>query len=92
MAIKSCHFRWADVESGRISRGPRFADAAANLPAGGFTTFAIADADSYFAAVKAQGIVLDRDRTQTVDRAAGGGSGKKSGRRHFATNRRCSKK
>ena len=37
-------FTWAGVTSGRISRGPRFADAAARLPAGGFTTFAVADA------------------------------------------------
>ncbi|MFN8442091.1 MAG: glycine--tRNA ligase subunit beta [Caldilineaceae bacterium] len=60
-------FSWAEVESGRTSRGPRFADAAAQLPPGGFTTFEIADADSYFEAVKAQGIVLDRqERKQRI--------------------------
>ena len=50
---------WAHVNSGRVSRGPRFRDARAALPAGEFTTFSITDADSYFDAVAAQGILLD---------------------------------
>ncbi len=58
---------WAGVESGRISRGPRFADAAANLEPGGFTTFDIADSDAYFAAVADQGVILDRaERRATI--------------------------
>ncbi len=52
---------WAGVDSGRISRGPRFADAAADLSAGDFTTFEVANADAYFEAVAAQGVVLDRE-------------------------------
>ena len=52
---------WAGVDSGRISRGPRYADAAADLPAGDFTTFEVANADAYFDAVAAQGVVLDRE-------------------------------
>ena len=52
---------WAHVSSGRVSRGPRFGDARAGLPAGEFTTFSIADADSYFDAVAEQGILLDRE-------------------------------
>jgi glycyl-tRNA synthetase len=60
-------FTWAQIRSGNVSRGPRFADAAARLPAGAFTTFVVADADSYFAAVAAQGIVVDRaERRQLV--------------------------
>jgi len=54
-------FAWAGVTSGRISRGPRFADAAAKLPAGAFTTFTISGAQSYFAAVATEGIVVDRN-------------------------------
>ena len=54
------HFAWAGVSSGRVSRGPRFADAAARLPAGGFTTFEIAAASEYASAVAAQGVLLDR--------------------------------
>ena len=53
-------FTWADVASGNMSRGPRFADAAAQLPAGGFTTFAVPNAAGYFDAVAAQGVMLDR--------------------------------
>jgi glycyl-tRNA synthetase len=53
-------FTWAGVRSGRMSRGPRFRDAAARLPAGGFTTFEIASADAYQKAVAAQGVILDR--------------------------------
>jgi glycyl-tRNA synthetase len=50
-----------------VSRGPRFADAAAQLPPGGFTTFAVADAQSYFDAVAAAGVVVDRtERRQLV--------------------------
>ncbi|MBX3053760.1 MAG: glycine--tRNA ligase subunit beta [Caldilineaceae bacterium] len=52
---------WAGILSGRTSRGPRFADAAADLPAGEFTTFEVANADAYFDAVAAQGVVLDRE-------------------------------
>ncbi len=54
-------FTWAGARSGRTSRGPRFRDAAARLPAGGFTTFDVASADAYEAAVAAQGVILDRD-------------------------------
>ena len=52
---------WAGVVSGRVSRGPRFADAAADLPAGEFTTFVVENADAYFDAVAAQGVVLNRE-------------------------------
>ncbi|MCL4832350.1 MAG: glycine--tRNA ligase subunit beta [Caldilineaceae bacterium] len=52
---------WAGVESGRVSRSPRFADAAADLPPGEFLTFAVANADAYFEAVAAQGVVLNRE-------------------------------
>ena len=71
---------WAHVSSGRVSRGPRFGDARAGLPAGEFTTFSIADADSYFDAVAEQGILLDREERRdriaaavkgTVARAGG---------------------
>ena len=58
---------WANVSSGRESRGPRFRDAQARLPAGEFTTFTITDADSYFAAAADQGIQLDRqDRRRLI--------------------------
>ncbi len=53
-------FTWAGISSDRQSRGPRFADAAANLPAGGFTTFAVENADAYFAAIQQQGVIVDR--------------------------------
>jgi len=53
-------FRWATVESGAVSRSPRFVDAAATLAPGEFATFAVVNADSYFAAVAAQGVVVDR--------------------------------
>jgi glycyl-tRNA synthetase len=53
-------FTWAGVTSGPVSRGPRFADAMAGLPPGEFTTFAVPDADGYFAAVAQSGVVLDR--------------------------------
>ncbi|MBK8051252.1 MAG: glycine--tRNA ligase subunit beta [Anaerolineales bacterium] len=60
-------FTWANVASGRTSRGPRFADAVAKLPPGGFTTFEAPDAASYFDAVAAQGVVVDRtERRQLV--------------------------
>ena len=52
---------WAGVSSGRQSRAPRFADAAANLTAGDFTTFSIVSADSYFDAIADQGVIVDRD-------------------------------
>lgn len=61
---------WANVSSGRESRGPRFRDAQARLPVGEFTTFTIADADSYFAAAADQGIQLDRqDRRRLIAEA-----------------------
>ncbi|MBX3014418.1 MAG: glycine--tRNA ligase subunit beta [Caldilineaceae bacterium] len=53
-------FQWAGVTSGQASRGPRFADAAAHLPAGGFTTFVVPHADAYFTVVAEQGILVDR--------------------------------
>ena len=58
---------WAHVRSGRESRGPRFRDARARLPAGEFTTFRIADADSYFTAAAEQGVQLIRqDRRSRI--------------------------
>jgi len=59
-------FTWAGVASGNLSRGPRFADAAARLPAGGFTTFPIKDAQSYFDAVAAECIVVDREERRQL--------------------------
>lgn len=53
-------FVWAGVSAGNVSRGPRFADAAANLPAGDFTTFAVPSAHDYTNAVAAQGILVER--------------------------------
>ncbi len=53
-------FRWAGIQSDRQSRGPRFADAAAKLSVGGFTTFAVEKADAYFAAIAQQGVIVDR--------------------------------
>jgi glycyl-tRNA synthetase len=53
-------FTWAGVTSGAVSRGPRFADTAADLAAGGFVTFPVAAADAYFDAITAQGVVVDR--------------------------------
>ena len=61
-------FTWADTSSGGMSRGPRFADAAADLPAGEFTTFAVPDSASYFDQVAAQGIVIDRDERRQLVR------------------------
>ena len=61
---------WAHVTSGRVSRGPRYHDARARLPAGEFTTFDIADADSYFDDATAQGIRLCRpDRRSLIAEA-----------------------
>ncbi|MCY3994133.1 MAG: glycine--tRNA ligase subunit beta [Caldilineaceae bacterium] len=57
---------WAHVGSGRDSRGPRFRDAQARLPAGEFTTFTIAGADSYFDDAAAQGIQLDRQERRSL--------------------------
>jgi glycyl-tRNA synthetase len=57
-------FTWADVTSGATSRGPRFADAAAKVSAGGFTTFVVESADSYFATVAQQGVIVDRAERQ----------------------------
>ncbi|HAJ36931.1 MAG TPA: glycine--tRNA ligase subunit alpha/beta [Chloroflexi bacterium] len=59
-------FTWAGVASSNTSRGPRFADAAARLPAGGFTTFTIKDAQSYFDAVAAEGVVVDREERRQL--------------------------
>ena len=57
-------FTWAGVSSGKVSRGPRFADAVAGLPPGEFTTFTIDQADSYFDAVAQQGVMVDRVQRQ----------------------------
>jgi glycyl-tRNA synthetase len=59
-------FTWAGVASGNVSRGPRFADAAARLPAGGFTTFPVRDAQSYFDAVAAEGVVVAREERRQL--------------------------
>jgi len=59
-------FAFAGVVSGRTSRGPRFADAAAELEAGEFTTFDIASGADYFDAVAAQGVVADRDERRRL--------------------------
>ena len=61
---------WAHVSSGRVSRGPRFRDARARLPAGEFTTFSISDADSYFDDAAAQGIRLRRTDRRNLIAAA----------------------
>ena len=61
---------WAQVSSGRVSRGPRFRDARAGLPAGEFTSFSIADADCYFDAAAAQGILLNREERRSRIEAA----------------------
>jgi len=57
-------FAWAGVSSGKLSRGPRFADAVAGLPPGEFTTFTVDQADGYFAAVAQQGVMVDRVQRQ----------------------------
>jgi glycyl-tRNA synthetase len=67
-------FVWANVVSGRVSRCPRFVDAAAHLPAGGFTTFEIPESNVYFEAVTSEGVVIDREErrqliAELVDRA-----------------------
>ncbi|MCC9075533.1 glycine--tRNA ligase subunit beta [Litorilinea aerophila] len=54
-------FTWAGVTSGRVSRAPRFVDAAARLQPGEFVTFSVADSAGYFDAVAQQGVVLDRE-------------------------------
>jgi glycyl-tRNA synthetase len=59
-------FSWAGTNSGNISRGPRFADATANLSPGEFTTFEIASAKDYASAVAEQDIILDRDKRQSM--------------------------
>lgn len=60
-------FTWAGVYSGQQSRGPRFADAAAQVPPGGFITFTVDKADAYFAAVAQQGVIVDRaERRQRI--------------------------
>jgi glycyl-tRNA synthetase len=59
-------FTWAGVTSGATSRGPRFADAAAHLPPGEFTTFAVANPAAYFDAVARQGIVVDRSERRAL--------------------------
>lgn len=61
-------FSWAGTHSSAVSRGPRFADAAANLEPGQFTTFPIKNAGEYFAAVAAQGIVVNRDERRSMIR------------------------
>jgi glycyl-tRNA synthetase len=57
-------FTWAGIPSGRVSRGPRFADASAHLPPGEFTTFSVENGDAYFDAVAAQGVLLNRQDRQ----------------------------
>ena len=59
-------FTWAGVVSGAQSRGPRFVDAVADLAAGAFTTFSIADAGAYFDAVAEQGVILDREERRRL--------------------------
>jgi glycyl-tRNA synthetase len=60
-------FSWGGVQSGRISRGPRYQDAAAALAQGGFTTFEIPSAEGYFDAIAGQGVILDRqERRQRI--------------------------
>jgi len=59
-------FAFAGVVSSRTSRGPRFADAAAELEAGEFTTFDIAGGADYFAAVAAQGVVVNREERRRL--------------------------
>src|SRR5690606_31052553 len=54
-------FAWGGVNSSNQSRGPRFADAAANLLAGEFTTFRVAQAADYADVVAAQGVILNRE-------------------------------
>ena len=83
-------FTWAGVASGRSSRGPRFADAAARLPVGGFTTFPVAEAEAYFDAVAAQGIIVDRSERASMWRRrwrSGGDGGRESARRAGAAGR-----
>ena len=70
---------WAHVSSGRVSRGPRFRDARAGLPAGEFTTFLISDADSYFDTVAGQGILLDREQRRDRIAAAVNGTVARAG-------------
>ncbi len=61
---------WAQVSSGRISRGARFGDARAGLETGEFTTFSIAEADSYFDDAANQGILLDQaERRRRIEAA-----------------------
>lgn len=57
-------FTWAGIPSGQTSRGPRFADAAAGLEPGSFTTFDVPSADDYFDQVAAQGVLLNRQERQ----------------------------
>ncbi len=52
-------FAWADVPSGRTSRGPRWADV--DQAAGEFSTFEVENANAYLDAVGTRGIVLERD-------------------------------
>ncbi len=59
-------FAFAGVVSGRTSRGPRYADAAAGLEAGEFTTFEVAGGADYFAAVAAQGVVVNREERRRL--------------------------
>jgi glycyl-tRNA synthetase len=60
-------FAWGGVQSGRVSRGPRYRDAAAELAQGDYTTYEVSSADGYFEAVAAQGVILDRqERRQQI--------------------------
>jgi glycyl-tRNA synthetase len=54
-------FVWAGVASATTSRGPRFADAVAQLSPGDFTTFEVEEAGDYFATIAATGVIIDRE-------------------------------
>jgi glycyl-tRNA synthetase len=59
-------FTWAGISSGRSSRGPRFADAAAELSPGGFTTFEINSSTEYLDRIAQTGVILNRDERQAT--------------------------
>ncbi len=61
---------WAGVTADNVSRGPRFADAAARLEPGEYTTFVVPQASDYASAVAAQGVVLDRQKRRDQVRRA----------------------
>ncbi len=57
-------FSWAGVASSNVTRGTRFEDALAELSAGEYTTFVISRAESYFDAVRLNGVIVDRQERQ----------------------------